>query len=197
MSEISLPVAPGVVYKIIPGFPRYAAGSDGSIWSSCVLEYSHINRGWVREQAGKAWRRLKTPPNKKGYFQVNLRANGKTRHLLVHWVIAMTFIGPRPIGMEICHGDGNPANNSLSNLRYGTYQDNRMDMIRHGRTTVGKNGRLRGECHPHAKLSNADVVEIRLARQHGETLAIISKKFKVSKSTVDIICRGRSWVHVQ
>jgi len=32
----------------------------------------------------------------------------------------LAFVGPRPDGMEIIHKDGDPCNNALTNLEYGT-----------------------------------------------------------------------------
>lgn len=44
----------------------------------------------------------------------------------------MTFLGPRPSGMEVCHSDGNKLNCSAENLRYGTRSDNMIDRVDHG-----------------------------------------------------------------
>lgn len=75
---------------------------------------------------------LKTPPRSSGHPHVNLRREnvGKTR--TVHSLVMEAFVGPRPEGMEVCHNDGNPANNHLSNLRYGTRSENCMDRVKHG-----------------------------------------------------------------
>ena len=53
---------------------------------------------------------------------------------LVHQLVLITFSGPRPPGMEVCHNDGDLANNKLSNLRWDTHQGNMLDMVRHGRS---------------------------------------------------------------
>lgn len=42
------------------------------------------------------------------------------------------FVGPRPEGLEVRHLDGDPSNNVLSNLTYGTRSDQRMDDVRNG-----------------------------------------------------------------
>jgi hypothetical protein len=44
----------------------------------------------------------------------------------------LAFVGPYPEGMEIRHLDGNPENNALENLKYGTRSQNIQDQIRHG-----------------------------------------------------------------
>lgn len=43
------------------------------------------------------------------------------------------FVGPRPEGLERLHWDDDPANNALSNLRYGTQSENQYDAVRNGR----------------------------------------------------------------
>ena len=67
-----------------------------------------------------------------GYRLVSLwdQGKGQTRH--VHSLVAEAFIGTRPEGTEVCHNDGNPANNHLDNLRYGTPSENKLDQVLHG-----------------------------------------------------------------
>lgn len=53
-------------------------------------------------------------------------------HLFAHRMVLEAFVGPRPEGMFGCHSDGNPANNALHNLRWGTHSENMQDAVRHG-----------------------------------------------------------------
>lgn len=68
-----------------------------------------------------------------GYLAVRLaRANtGRTRR--IHVLVAAAFFGPRPAGYDIRHLDGDPTNNVLVNLAYGTRSENGHDTVRHGR----------------------------------------------------------------
>ena len=68
------------------------------------------------------------------YLRVSLR--GKTRR--VHQLVLETFVGPCPAGHIVMHLDDNPTNNALSNLCYGTHQDNSDDMINKGRSCKGE-----------------------------------------------------------
>ena len=70
-----------------------------------------------------------------GYPIVSLYAHGKNKMRYVHSLVAEAFIGTRPEGMEVCHGDGDPNNNHVENLRYGTQSDNELDKVRHGTHT--------------------------------------------------------------
>lgn len=67
-----------------------------------------------------------------GRMVINLRRGYKSNTMKVHRVIMLTFVGPRPEGMEICHNDGDYRNNRLDNLRYDTSSSNSYDMVEHG-----------------------------------------------------------------
>jgi hypothetical protein len=50
----------------------------------------------------------------------------------VHKLVLEAFTGqPRPEGMVCCHVNGNPSDNRLENLRWGTLRDNAADKRRH------------------------------------------------------------------
>ena len=85
--------------------------------------------GQVHRRKGKL---LRTPLNQRGYQVVNLCIQGKCQIRTVHSLIAETFIGTRPEGMEVCHNDGIKTNNRVDNLRYGTSSENMLDNVRHG-----------------------------------------------------------------
>lgn len=67
-----------------------------------------------------------------GHQSVKLSHDGKYCAAKVHRLVLMAFIGPAPDGHEACHNDGDPGNNHLSNLRWGTRSDNLRDRVRHG-----------------------------------------------------------------
>jgi HNH endonuclease len=104
----------------------------------------------------------------------------------VHALVSLEFIGPRPAGKEVAHWDGDSANNNLGNLRYATPVENAEDKRRHGTL-------LFHERHPSAKLSDADVGEIRSLLAAGERQKDIAAMFGVVRSTIGAISSGRSW----
>ncbi|QOH59937.1 hypothetical protein C6Y44_27920 (plasmid) [Rhodococcus rhodochrous] len=69
---------------------------------------------------------------KKGHLQVGLNLDGKRRTVLVHHLVAEAFLGERPEGLQVRHLDGNPANNHVTNLLWGTGGENNRDAVRHG-----------------------------------------------------------------
>lgn len=95
--------------RAIPGFEGlYEATYDGRIWSC------------------KSQKFLKPTEISKTshYWRVSLRKDGKTHNILVHKLIAMTFI-PNPLNLEtVDHKDFDIHNNSVDNLRWMSRSDN-------------------------------------------------------------------------
>ncbi|WP_082986317.1 NUMOD4 motif-containing HNH endonuclease [Mycobacterium gordonae] len=50
----------------------------------------------------------------------------------VHRLVLTAFAGPGPDGTECCHFDGDPTNNCIENLYWGTRSQNMQDRFRHG-----------------------------------------------------------------
>lgn len=50
----------------------------------------------------------------------------------VHQLVAEAFFGPRPDGMEVCHGPGGAQDNRVPNLRWDTHRENGLDTVRQG-----------------------------------------------------------------
>ena len=64
---------------------------------------------------------------------VSLRIGDRTGGYSVHRLVLEAFVGPMPEAMETRHLDGNPANNCLDNLRYGTRAENEADKRLHAK----------------------------------------------------------------
>jgi hypothetical protein len=75
---------------------------------------------------------LKASPSGHGYAAVTLRRDGASRTRYVHHLVASAFLGPRPIGAEICHANGDVMDARAVNLRYDTHNANMRDAIAHG-----------------------------------------------------------------
>ena len=103
-------------------------------------------------QAGTAKTMLKPSISKShGYAVVNIVRYGKRQPYLIHRLVAETFLGPCPDGMECAHGDGNRRNASLNNLRWATpTQNNFDDKLAHGTLLNG------------SKIGNAQLAEAKV-----------------------------------
>ena len=95
----------------------------------------------------------------------------------------MAFVGDQP-DLEACHGDGNPSNNAIENLRWGTPKENAADRRQHGRDRLGI-------AHHNAKLSGEDVKSIRELRASGLSLQRIADRFRVSVAQVHNISTAK------
>jgi hypothetical protein len=126
------------------------------------------------------------------YEIVNLSLRGKQKMHLVHRLVLEAFVGPCPDGMECCHEDGNPTNNRLENLRWGTPKDNSNDDAKNG-----TRDRMRGEKHYAAKLTEAEVLEIRQMYATGRyKQKDLAKKFKRTYILIHNIVRRKAWTHI-
>lgn len=100
----------------------------------------------------------------------------------VHSAVMLAFVGPRPAGLEVRHLDGNPKNNVLSNLAYGTAGQNRIDAYEHG-------GRPTGErCHL-AKLTDDQAADLRALRGFVSS-RLAADHFGINDSYVRQVWRG-------
>ena len=70
--------------------------------------------------------------DKTGYALIGLSTPAGSRTKFVHRVVLEAFVGPRPEGMECRHLDGNPLNNRIENICWGTPSDNAWDRVAHG-----------------------------------------------------------------
>jgi hypothetical protein len=66
-------------------------------------------------------------PDKDGYPRITLNKEGKKTRGRVHQLVCLAFYGPCPVGLQIRHLDHTKTNNVLTNLLYGTEQENAQD----------------------------------------------------------------------
>jgi hypothetical protein len=162
---------PGEEWRSIPGSTGYLASSHGRIIGQ---------RGWV----------LKDQTHVLGYRLITVEIDGRHIMRTVHSIIALTFIGPRPDGLDVCHNDGDKTNNRADNLRYDTREGNLADNYNNG-TYFGR-VRVRYPLNTRApdprflqKLTVEDVHEIRRQWQTGQTyVSHLARQYGVSFDTI-------------
>lgn len=111
----------------IPGYEgRYRVSDQGQV---LALARERLIRGRLQPRKECL---LQGTIKKWGHRRVQLYFNGKRREFFVHRLVMLAFVGPVPEGMEVCHNNGDPTDNRLTNLRYGTRSDNERDKVRHG-----------------------------------------------------------------
>ncbi len=112
------------IWRPVAGRDRYEVSSLGRVRSWCKREgiEGRLDKPLIKSQ------RI----HRDGYSTVKLcMPHGKVDRL-VHQLVLETFVGPCPKNMETRHLDGNPANNRLENLKWGTLLENVADAVRHG-----------------------------------------------------------------
>lgn len=57
-------------------------------------------------------------------------------------------------------------------------------------------GRLKGQDHPNAKLTNDDVKRIRDLHQRGFDIKVIARNHKISLWNVKSIVKRKTWTHL-
>ena len=167
-----------VEYRLVPGFPKYRVGSDGSVWSKCLAGR------WIGP-----WKLLYHSLDPKGYPRVILCNNGIRKRMRVHRLVLEVFVGPSPEGMESCHKNDIKTDCRLENLRWGTNSSNKRDAISNGRAAGGSR-------KYNAKLTEANIIQIVNWRRNGRFLKWIALRTGVSIPTLCHILSGKTWKHV-
>jgi len=98
-------------------------------------------------------------------------------------MVLETFRGKCPVGKECCHENGDPTDDRLANLYWGTHLENMRDAVRHGR--LG-DVTAKGSAHVNAKLTDTQVRQSRELRKQGLSVAKIVTRLglPVTESTL-------------
>lgn len=116
-------------WRPVPGYEgMYEVSNQGRVRS--------IDRVIVRNNGVSQMVRnriLRPELNRWGYERVHIYRKGRGEGFFVHRLVLLAFAGPCPEGMEVRHLNGNPADNRLPNLQYGTSYENKLDTLRHGK----------------------------------------------------------------
>lgn len=161
------PVQP---FKPFPLNPKYLVSSSGYVLSF------------------KTGKPLKCTNHKGGYLRLGLvLSDGSDKSLLLHRVIAMTFISNPENKPEVNHIDGNKHNNRVDNLEWVTREENQKHAF------LNKLNTNDGVKNSRCLLTEEDVVEIYNRLLLGDKVAIIARDYKVNTSTISNIKRKKNW----
>jgi hypothetical protein len=175
------------IWKAIAGFePYYDVSNFGRVRSKDRVVNKRTKGGVFHDVLFRG-RILALCPHTTGYVMVHLYVDRVRTPKLVHALVAEAFIGPRPPGAEVRHGDGQKQNCHADNLSYGTHSENENDKLLHGT-------RHRGESSVSAKLTEADVLKIRSLR--GVPQQELADTYGVTFSNISAIQLRKSWRHV-
>ncbi len=163
----------GVEFRQVLGWGDYAVSKCGRVLS--------------RRKTGR-WLRRKPSKDAGGYFVLPLCRESGRSMMKVHRLVLLTWVGPAR-GMVARHLNGDPSDNRLENLRWGTHAENTADKMRHGTQTKGENVNT-------AKLTVGDVVEVRRLDDAGWSRQALACFFGVTPQMIGYIVRRQSWSHI-
>lgn len=118
------------------------------------------------------------------YAHFGYQTPSGVRTMRIHRAVVETFLGPPPFNRaHTRHLDGNPINNKLSNLIWGTASENNADRKQHGTHDGGVN-------NSRAKLTEEQVRQIRAAPKTRGMPGKLAKQYGVKLSTIWNVLRG-------
>ena len=142
--------------------------------------YEAISEGRIRSP-----RRVMTANGKRKYRMVNIK--GQPRY--VHRLVTLAFHGEPDGNLWALHRDDDPLNNTPENLYWGTPKQNSDDKEANGNSP-------KGEGHQSAKLTEAQVLEIRARSDAGESRKSVAASFDLCPQAVSHIVNRRRWAHI-
>lgn len=146
-----------------------------------LLKYTLLNRTRLAENGCWEW----VGGFGAGGYGV-IGRNGKSQR--AHRVSYEAYKGEIPEGMVVRHSCDNPACINPDHLSLGTQKENAAD-----RTARGRGSKLKGAQIATAKLTEAQVLEIKSSTL---SLTELSEKYGVDKSNIWAIRSGKSWKHL-
>lgn len=172
------------IWKSIPGYEgKYQVSNEGGIRNVKVSPPRPL----------KPFDRRKYDTIGRGYMTVHLvnMTDSKYKNLMVHSLVMLAFIGPRPKDAVINHINGNPSDNRLSNLEYCTQSHNILEDFRNNRRS------LVGERNTQAKLTEKQVLKIIKMYKTGKyTYRSLGEKFGVHFCGISNIFNGHCWSYL-
>lgn len=168
----------GEKLKIVIGFENYLASESG-----LLIKMPYVDSDG-KTRSGKI---LSEKVDKAGYVSYSLIKDHKTSMKLAHRIVAENFIGFSEL--QVNHKDGNKRNNHHSNLEYVTDKQNKEH-------AVSNNIFQKGSTNGKSKLTEEQVVEIKILLQTNRTQKEISEMFNVSAYTISDINNNKTWKHV-
>ncbi len=176
-----------MAYKMESGRHNPAYHAAVNPWVRLVRK-PLAERFWSKiEKTDTCWI-WKSSLNKDGYGNLGIGNNNFRSHRIA-WELTN---GPIPPKMNVLHHCDVRACCNPSHLYLGTQKENRRDADLRGKTNLPK-----GSAHPNAKLTEAQVIEIRSTwKPWVYTARMLSAKYGVKKSVIVDILNGKTWKHI-
>lgn len=168
--------------------PKYSPEIWSPITGFDLYEISTLGR--VRNVGGSYRHRCRVLCGSKynsGHRHVTLCQHGLQRRQYIHRLVLETFVGPCPKGQECRHLNGDPSDNQLCNLKWGTKTEQWEDMILHKVAPLGARS-------GHSKLSEEQIRAIRTDKRRQR---VIAAEYGVHQVTIHKIKCRKTWAHLE
>lgn len=164
---------------------------DGEKWSEIPGydgKYFISSIGRVRNK-----KIIRRPVKRKdGYIHLKLRKDGRDKMMMVHRLVAATFLRNLTDELEVNHKNGDRSNNSLENLEIVTRSQNMKHRSRFLGYTVA------GSKNPRAIFNEEEVASMRKEYKSSSiSVADMARKYKVKDSCMRSLINGKTWKHVE
>lgn len=194
---MNIPDIPDEEWRDIPGYVGYYQVSNMARVKSLdrwTRQLTPTGIPCVRLRPGKILKPFVIKRSSRGnaYYGVALSVDGRKRTLQLAWLVAKTFLPPRPEGKQICHGANGSEDDSLTNIYYDTPENNNgRDKERDGTLRYGSN-------HGMAKLTESKVIDIIQRRRNGESARSIANRYGIkSTTTIYNIMKATHWSRIE
>ena len=138
-------------------------------------QYSVTDNGIVYSLKGNK-KELKGKVTNAGYREVILSHKGNKKYILVHRLVAETFIENSKNLRTVNHKDGNKLNNNIDNLEWMSDSEN----LKHAR-----------DCGLLSNKITKDVAK-QIFKDKG-TIMELAKKYNIGKTQIGYIKQGKRW----
>jgi hypothetical protein len=155
-----------------------------------VSNYGRVKSYYTKGGIGK----VLNPSKIGGFYVVSLKYQGKSKHFLVHKVVAELFVPKESKDQTVViHLDWNKQNNYYTNLQWATKKTSYERMHKRLREERLK----RGQLVTYSKLKPEEVALIKSMLGRGIRQKMIAKMFCVSEMQITRIKRGENWKNIQ
>jgi hypothetical protein len=167
----------------IEGYDVSSFGRVRSYWKRKGVKGFNGNHSYLSD----TFRYVRGHRTRYGYIVLTVKGGGNP---IVHRLVATAFLeNPK---REVNHKNCVKADNRLDNLEWATSAENSQHA-----EAAGMMYRAYGEDCTVSKLTESDVRAIRQRVAVGESQRSVAKDYPVHSGTINKVCTGRLWGHIQ